>query len=194
MSPRSIPPAELKACKGCEEGVPFTKGAYEYTRRVFCSARCKHENQYPKPRLDCLQCGKNTVRTKSLKRHGSAYNYEQKYCSKGCAYNALRKGGTVDKNGYRYSTIAGKQVFEHRAVMENFLGRSLDTKETVHHRNGIRTDNRLENLELWSSRHCKGQRVEDKVTHAREILNTYAFPSSVLTMSEAITGLMGFAA
>ena len=66
-----------------------------------------------------------------------------------------------------------KRILEHRAVMEKHIGRKLLPKETVHHKNGVRHDNRIENLELWSSSHPYGQRVEDKVTWAREILGLY---------------------
>jgi hypothetical protein len=64
-------------------------------------------------------------------------------------------------------------VLEHRLVMEGLLGRRLQAGETVHHKNGVRDDNSPGNLELWSSSHCPGQRVEDLVKWAKEILNLY---------------------
>jgi len=64
-------------------------------------------------------------------------------------------------------------VLEHRVVMEQVLGRYLQTGENVHHINGVRHDNRPENLELWSTRQPPGQRVADKVAWAKEILATY---------------------
>lgn len=58
--------------------------------------------------------------------------------------------------------------------MENMLGRHLLPGEEVHHINGVRDDNREENLELWSSSHPAGQRVSDKIKWAIEILKTYS--------------------
>jgi hypothetical protein len=58
--------------------------------------------------------------------------------------------------------------------MEEMLGRELHPDETVHHINGVRDDNRLDNLELWSSSHPRGQRVEDKVEWSVGILQLYA--------------------
>ena len=81
-------------------------------------------------------------------------------------------------HGYRklFRTLpSGKkeQILEHRLIMQEHVGRELLPEETVHHINGVRDDNRLENLELWSKSHPYGQRVEDKAAWAKEILALY---------------------
>jgi hypothetical protein len=71
--------------------------------------------------------------------------------------------GHRDAYGYRWITVEGAARREHHVVMERMLGRPLRPYETVHHRNGVRDDNRRENLELWATAHPAGARVEDLV-------------------------------
>ena len=76
-----------------------------------------------------------------------------------------------NSNGY----IELGKVLEHRKVMSDHLGRSLLQTENVHHKNGQRDDNRLENLELWTHSQPCGQRVDEKIAWAIEFLNTYGY-------------------
>jgi hypothetical protein len=127
-------------------------------------------------------CGKEIeprmfIHTRGKGRPSVEWYQPKKYCSLSCTGVAAhrtqfkrRKGYFIDKHGYVLlnppgRTRKGRQTYqqpEHRAVMEKILGRKLEKHETVHHKNGIRHDNRPENLELWSSgRHGRGQRAAD---------------------------------
>jgi hypothetical protein len=79
--------------------------------------------------------------------------------------------GTPYLNEDGYLVTNGRYV--HRLVMEKALGRKLRRDELVHHKNGDRIDNAPTNLELWSTWQPPGQRVEDKVTWAKELLALY---------------------
>ena len=108
------------------------------------------------------------------RRHGDPYNSRKETVRKAKPY--------LDKNGYRAIPInsdypgawSNGYIFEHKYIMQEHLGRALLSNENVHHKNGVRNDNCLDNLELWSSSQPPGQRIEDKVAWALEILKLYA--------------------
>ena len=91
------------------------------------------------------------------------------------------KGGKHKQYGYvvlSNASYPGARPFsktaEHVIVMARYLGRPLRSGESAHHKNGVRDDNRIENLELWSTPHPSGQRVEDLIMWAGQLLANYA--------------------
>jgi HNH endonuclease len=107
------------------------------------------------------------------------YSYARKH--KELDKHALQTGaGYTAKSGYRMVSSKNypggyslKTILEHRLVMALYLKRPLLPGETVHHKNGKRDDNRIENLELRVRYHPVGQTVQDVVDWAKEILCRY---------------------
>lgn len=109
--------------------------------------------------------------------HGKGYCHSHYWALYKHGDPAKRKppsAGHLDSCGYRLVRVA-PNVWkkEHRLVMEETLGRPLYPGESVHHINGVRTDNRPDNLELWVSTQPAGQRPEDLVKWAGEVLRRY---------------------
>lgn len=112
-----------------------------------------------------------------------------RFCSRSCTYQGQTGEKAAHWRGGRYTTKDGYvkvyapdhpaaqghggYVAEHRLVMEQSIGRYLLPAEEVHHKFGPRDDNRIERLELWTKSQPAGQRVEDLVKWAREILQLY---------------------
>jgi hypothetical protein len=88
--------------------------------------------------------------------------------------NTNWKGGKViDSHGYIEIRHNNKYVKEHRYVYEQHYGITLTPNQNIHHINGDRLDNRIENLELWDTSQPKGQRVEDKINFYFSLVEEY---------------------
>jgi hypothetical protein len=156
-------------CKRCGSPTPRASS-------IFCSRECHLEwsaerkcevEGCDRPHQAGGYCGKHYQRAKVY----------------GDVHRQVRRAngeGTVTAGGYRIlrrpdhpNSDKRGSIMEHRFVMAEHLGRPLHADETVHHINGNKLDNRIENLELWSSNHPAGQRVADLVSWAEEIMSRY---------------------
>ena len=144
-----------------------------------------------KNRMTCDPCYHREYKTRMSsavreKRLNTARNYHRKKVGIPLDTPSLKGPhgkGFVNKNGYRILCKKGHPnclnkhgaLGEHTFVMSNHIGRPLMKGESVHHKNGIRDDNRIENLELWHRGHPPGQRVDEKLTWCQELLEKYGY-------------------
>ena len=120
-----------------------------YTAKGMCQMHYRRNKLYNNPRLRPGRPRKNIA---SINNNGYELLYEP-------------ENPNANTNGL---------VLVHRKIMSEIIGRPLLKTEQVHHKNGNRSDNRIENLEIWNTRQPKGQRVPDKIEYALEILEQYA--------------------
>jgi hypothetical protein len=97
-------------------------------------------------------------------------------------WNAGTGNGWTDKRGYRWIYVTengGRRAKrEHRHIMEQYLGRRLTPEEVVHHKNEDRSDNRIENLEIYSwglhsSHHQTGARRNQYTKQTLSVIAEY---------------------
>lgn len=154
----------MKQCLICK------KSFIPSSRHIKCSAcREKEYKEKYNKRCSCgklIQQGSKNCITCNNKENTGKYSGAYRYITnQGYVYVREREHPRAVKNN--------GLVFEHILVMEKRLGRYLLPNENVHHKNGIKTDNRDENLELWVKSQPAGVRVSDLITHAKETLQLY---------------------
>ncbi len=120
--------------------------------------------------VTCKSCGEVPVKYQKGRAACSVAVEEQR----GPGWKSRGLHFVKNDQGYIILRYGGKDVNRwHRIVMEQHLGRPLFPDENVHHKNGIRDDNRIENLELWVVSQPAGQRPEDLIVWAHQILDRY---------------------
>lgn len=160
-------------CKDC--GKEFTAKNQPFPR---CS-KCQYA-WYKQNRPEKFEVALNNVYKKIAKRRRAV---------KGLGEDAVLQNGPrsagYNLEGYKIMIAVDpdtgkyrRRTYEHVLVMEEVHGRRLFKGETVHHKNGVRDDNRPENLELWSKGQPAGQRVEDRIKYYIEFLESYGYKVS----------------
>lgn len=150
----------MKNCKKCKQQFQETKD-----KQFFCSHTCQAKwaitlaniSKMPKPKtgitLNCMIC-----KSKFYVPHYRAKT--AKYCNRSCLakdklsqyipIHGFKRTGKP-RHKYKVINIEGRQIREHRWIMEQYLGRKLEKWEHVHHKNDDPSDNRIENLEVLSN-------------------------------------------
>ncbi len=165
MAPKRIYTDEERRVRANEA----SKRWKQNNREKFNAANNQRRRNRRKPCPLCSQLMKETARVCAG-------------CSKGEHAGAWKGGTWMTIYGYRmvkaFENEQGQTkngyILEHRRVMQQHLGRALFKHENIHHKNGVRDDNRLENLELWVKPQPVGQRPEDLIAWAVTILTDYA--------------------
>ena len=187
---------QTRTCKNPECSNQYE--VYPSSERTFCSPKCRAANRKT-PRSD--KGSRKVEWVPARCPCGKAFEVppwqaeQNVYCSKDCVRKYARafddrNGGrrplpdnkSYTRDGYpliylspedRPVGMRGTRYAEHRYVMMKHLGRDLLPGENVHHINGVKTDNRIENLQLWITSQPKGQHVSDVLAWAHEIISRY---------------------
>jgi len=137
------PSSKHRNCPSCR---------YHASKTILCYV-CKTHNHSPKYK-SCQRC------TNSLKPEYGTGRYK-------------RPNGYIMVFQKGHPRASKNYVFEHIVVMEKHLGRYLTLDENVHHKNGVKDDNSIKNLELWIKPQPAGIRAKDALNWAKRTVALY---------------------
>ena len=181
VDPRPPSRGSIASCATCGKEVR----QYPSQPRKYCSRACRDVGLATGPSVE-LTCGTCGGRYRVIPSKAA----RSKFCSRSCAAQTKRPGrppspiGSTSITAYGYVAVRVEsghwaaqantnRALQHRLVMAEMIGRPLRPEENVHHINGVKTDNRPANLELWVRSQPCGQRVVDVLAWAREIVERY---------------------
>jgi HNH endonuclease len=152
----------MSTCKQCGGELKRRTGESpsRFSRRIFCSTLCKNKwpgywtKPKPIPQILCQGCGKIIPPPVGYRYHQFSV---RKFCSPTCQRGIVHRGTHIVQSrcygGYVvvYVGVGKRPKYEHTIIAERSLGRPLKKGKVVHHINGIKDDNRNENLLICSS-------------------------------------------
>lgn len=191
-------------CHNCSKIILKNKKHAENSKNIYCSRKCMYEKRNEDKQGNCEKCNSLIFYTGKREHDLCVKCYRIIYDKKNIhlkTSNKLRKqrlrkskgfpddhkfknenGKGCIKRGYKTirmpshpNAFKNGEMLEHVFIMTHFLKRPLKKGEIIHHKNGIRNDNRIENLELWDKSHPSGQRVEDKIKFFIEFLEFHGY-------------------
>lgn len=154
-------------CQICnkEISVPPSRAARKYCSRI-CQGIARH-NKHPRVfiKRKCLHCGSVFIVDRSQLKHGYG-----KYCSKSCSSSKHLNAASrhVRPDGYIEVCHKGKRHLEHRLIMEKKIGRELKTNEHVHHLDGNKQNNNINNLFICSPKEHSSRHIRK---HSESTIN-----------------------
>jgi hypothetical protein len=171
----------MKVCTWCKETKEFKEfvedNRYKDGHHCYCR-KCTNFRQLNKHRSpEKLEKRRKYDRDKYRKKHGIPLDppaFSVRKTIPGARHINVHGYVVLGKSNHP-NAMKNRRILEHILIMSKHLGRPIRKGETIHHKNGIRHDNRIENLELWNKKHKPGQRVSDMIPWCIEFLSEYGY-------------------